>query len=114
MSEASEEQARQRARIRRRQAWDMLRDTRNPRYVWMQYPEFDLAKLEEACANLPEPEPQPYRQSAGAARCRDTLRRAADLVPESVRRRMAEREPGEDDECEHGDDPTRCPRCNRD
>ena len=59
-SEREQEQARQRLRQRRRLAWDLLQQTRNPTYVNLQFPEFDLAKLEAALAKIPDDSDRPF------------------------------------------------------
>jgi hypothetical protein len=119
----SEYKQAQALKLRRRHAWNLLKQTRNPTYVSLQFPEFPLEKLEAALEKIPDDSGRPFVRSDPAEHIRSGLVRAGDLLPESLggpaqegtnspgSARRHDREPGSDDECKHGKDPRRCDCC---
>lgn len=86
------ERARKNATSKRRLAWELLKQTRNPTYVSLRYG-FPLEALEKALEGMPPIEPIRER-SASADAIHSTFKRASELIPEAT----GAREPGEDDE----------------
>ena len=87
---------------RRRAAWELLKDTRNPEYVALRY-DYPVETMRKALAKIPPDTPAPFRRSPGAEACHSTIRRASELIPETLRR---SRVPGEDDDLGEDDGPS--------
>lgn len=82
-------------RSRKRLAFELLKQTRNPTYVSLRYG-FPVADLEKALEKIPDTTARSYRRSDSAARIYAGLRRAGTLLPNFEK----SREPGEDDDLE--------------
>lgn len=97
MPEVSEYRKTQAERERRRLAWELLKSTRNPDYVALRYG-YPVETMRAALEKIPK-EQKPTRRSPAAARVHSTIKRARELIPETLRRpRVPEREPGSDDD----------------
>ena len=75
---------------RRKWAWELLKNTRNPEYVALRY-DFPVSVMREALAKMPDEEP--LWKQLQAPQCRPKGN-APPPVPQ------VEREPGEDDDLE--------------
>lgn len=87
------ERAKQNARTRRQLAWELLQQTRNPKYVALRYG-YPIETMEKALEKVPE-KPAAFNRSDSAASVHSAIKRASELLPENLRR---SRVPGEDDE----------------
>lgn len=105
------EKHRKTAKTKRQLAWEALKAGQNPTYVAMRYG-YDVETMQKAAEKLGNPEPKDIpgaRDRRAAARNeRGPIKRASEVLPSVTRK---QREPGEDDECQHGDDPRRCGHC---
>lgn len=78
---------------RKRLAWELLKQTRNPVYVSLRY-DFPVEDLEKALEKIPDDTGRPFKRSDSAARIYSGLRRAGEVLPPIAQ----SREPGEDDD----------------
>lgn len=92
-TEADLERHKKTALTRRRLAWELLKQTRNPTYVALRYG-FPKETLEAALEKIPIQQTAPSR-SAPARTIHSSLKRASELLPKNLGR-----EPGEDDDLE--------------
>ena len=96
MQELAEERKRQAERIRRREAWEMLRTTRNADYVALRF-DYPVEKMRAALEKIPHVKTPDFVRSASAERAFHNAKPIGDLMPETVTRA---RVPGEDDDLE--------------
>ena len=98
MSEYRKQEA---SKARKRLAWELLQDTRNPEYVALRYG-YPVEDLRKALATIPEDTEGPHVRSSAARTCHDTIKRAAEAIPPGLFGKRAapvpEREPGSDDD----------------
>ena len=80
------------ATTKKRLAWQLLKQTRNPTYVSLRYG-FSVEALEKALEGIPETSERVER-SDSAKSIISTFKSGRELIPEAAKTR----EPGEDDE----------------
>ena len=96
MQELAEERKRQAERIRRREAWEMLRVTRNADYVALRFG-YTVEKMRAALEKIPHVKAPDFVRSAAAGNALSNMARMVDVIPETLAR---SRVPGEDDDLE--------------
>lgn len=103
----SEYRKQEQSQARRRAAWELLQDTRNPEYVALRYG-YPIETMREALKKIPEPEQRPFKRSPAAEACHNQLQRIGEIVPpgafgkRAASSRVRSREPGEDDDLGEG------------
>ncbi len=81
-------------RARRRAAWDLLKQSRNPEYVSLRFG-YTVQQMRDALAKIPADSNCKPVRSPSAKIAHSAIKRASELVPETLRR---SRIPGEDDD----------------
>lgn len=94
-TDADLERYKKNAMTRRRLAWELLKQTRNPTYVALRYG-YPVETMQKALEKIPDDSGRPVTRSAPADAIHSSIKRARELIPETCRTR----EPGEDDDLE--------------
>lgn len=82
-TDADLEKAKKTALSKKRQAWELLKQTRNPKYVALRYG-YDIETMEKALEKIP-PGDTEQRRSTAAESIHSTIKRASEFIPKTLR-----------------------------
>ncbi len=88
-TDADLERAKKTAIPKRRQAWELLKQTRNAKYVALRYG-YPIETMEKALEQIPDDSGVKPDRSPSAETAHSTIKRAVDVLPETLRKNKPE------------------------